>query len=165
MDNDREGSTIVGVLEGHTLTVCGLALTPSGQLVSVSWDKTVRVWDVSTRQCTAVLAGHEAAVWDVLCLEDGAVLTASADKTVKRWRGAVCEHTYTVRAGPRRLGANHPCLCSSRAFILVCCRVKKRRVCLELTSEWCMQGHTDCVRALALVPGIGFLSTGNAPKP
>eukprot|EP00290_Baffinella_frigidus_P008213 CAMPEP_0180122658 /NCGR_PEP_ID=MMETSP0986-20121125/3691_1 /TAXON_ID=697907 /ORGANISM="non described non described, Strain CCMP2293" /LENGTH=774 /DNA_ID=CAMNT_0022061857 /DNA_START=102 /DNA_END=2422 /DNA_ORIENTATION=+ len=115
--NIWEGSTIVGVLEGHTLTVCGLALTPSGQLVSVSWDKTVRVWDLSTRQCTAVLAGHEAAVWDVLCLEDGSVLTASADKTVKRWRGAVCEHTY--------------------------------------------KGHTDCVRALALVSGIGFLSTGN----
>ena len=115
--NIWEGGAIVGVLEGHTLTVCGLSLTPSGQLVSVSWDKTARVWDLSTRQCTAVLTGHEQAVWGVLCLDDGAILTASADKTIKRWRDGACEYTF--------------------------------------------QGHTDCVRALALVPGIGFLSTGN----
>ena len=61
-------------------------------LVSVSWDKTARVWDLTTRQCGG--NRHEQAVWAVLCLEDGRMLTASADKTIKRWNGATCEHTY-----------------------------------------------------------------------
>ena len=115
--NIWEAGAIVATLEGHALTVCGLAMTPSGHLVSVSWDKTARVWDLTTRQCVTVMAGHEQAVWAVLCLEDGRMLTASADKTIKRWNGATCEHTYV--------------------------------------------GHSDCVRALAMMPGIGFVSTGN----
>ena len=115
--NIWEAGSLVATLEGHTLTVCGIAVTPSGHLVSVSWDKTARVWDLSTRQCVTVMTGHEQAVWAVLCLEDGRMLTASADKTIKRWNGATCEHTYV--------------------------------------------GHSDCVRALAIMPGLGFLSTGN----
>eukprot|EP00802_Teleaulax_amphioxeia_P011114 Tamp_11144.p1 GENE.Tamp_11144~~Tamp_11144.p1 ORF type:complete len:546 (+),score=114.45 Tamp_11144:55-1692(+) len=115
--NIWEAGAIVATLEGHTLTVCGIAVTPSGHMVSVSWDKTARVWDLATRQCVTVMMGHEQAVWAVLCLEDGRMLTASADKTIKRWNGATCEHTYV--------------------------------------------GHSDCVRALAMMPGIGFLSTGN----
>lgn len=115
--NIWEGESIVGVLKGHTLTVCSLAITATGQLVSASWDKTVRVWDLNTRQCTATLKGHEQAVWSVLALENGAILSGSADKTIKLWDNNVCTKTFT--------------------------------------------GHTDCVRALALMPGLGFVSTGN----
>uniref|UniRef100_A0A7S4KYY7 Phospholipase A-2-activating protein n=1 Tax=Guillardia theta TaxID=55529 RepID=A0A7S4KYY7_GUITH len=115
--NIWEGDSIVGTLEGHTLTVCGLTISPTGHLVSVSWDKTARVWDLESRSCVSVLSGHEQAVWAAICFEDGSILTGSADKTIKRWKGNVCEHTYT--------------------------------------------GHSDCVRALAHFPGVGFASAGN----
>jgi phospholipase A-2-activating protein len=65
----------------------------------------------------SVLKGHTAAVWAVLSLPSGDILTASADKTIKIWRDYKCIKTLTK--------------------------------------------HTDCVRGLALVPSVGFLSCGN----
>jgi WD40 repeat protein len=92
-------------LSGHTLTVCGLSVSAigGGQLISVSWDKTARIWDLSSLSCSAVLTGHEAAVWAVLPLDDGSILTGSADHTIKKWRGTACEttikgHTDCVRS-------------------------------------------------------------------
>jgi WD40 repeat protein len=39
------------ILEGHTNTVLGCAVAPDGTwLVSTSFDKTVRIWDVATGQ-------------------------------------------------------------------------------------------------------------------
>ena len=92
---DGSSGQLVASLTGHTLTVCGLAVSSDGtQLVSVSWDKTGRIWDLSTLTCATVLKGHEQAVWAVLPLDDGTLLTGSADHTIKKWRGAACENTF-----------------------------------------------------------------------
>lgn len=45
----------LGTLDGHQHWVRGLAFRPSGQLVSVSHDDTLKVWDVESRQCQATL--------------------------------------------------------------------------------------------------------------
>ena len=40
--------------KGHTENVCSVAYSPDGkQLVSGSWENTVRVWQVATGECTA----------------------------------------------------------------------------------------------------------------
>ena len=42
--------------QGHTDDVTSVAYSPDGeQLASGSWDKTVRVWQLATGECTAVL--------------------------------------------------------------------------------------------------------------
>jgi phospholipase A-2-activating protein len=86
----------ISTLTGHTLTVCGLVVSSAGggQLISVSWDQTARIWNLATLSCAAVLAGHEAAVWAALPLDDGSILTGSADKTIKKWQGNVCSATF-----------------------------------------------------------------------
>jgi len=41
---------------GHTNIVRGLCFTPDGkELISVSWDKTIRLWDVQSGECLRVL--------------------------------------------------------------------------------------------------------------
>jgi len=45
-------------VEGHTSNVRALAVLPDGRLASGSFDKTVRVWHLSTGVCEAILEGH-----------------------------------------------------------------------------------------------------------
>ncbi|XP_017021946.1 phospholipase A-2-activating protein [Drosophila kikkawai] len=76
-------------LKGHTSTVCALAgaLQPRS-LISGSWDKTARVWNISeTGEVTFIaLEGHEAAVWAVTTLpEQRKYVTGGADKNIYYW--------------------------------------------------------------------------------
>ncbi|KAI1445540.1 PFU-domain-containing protein [Annulohypoxylon stygium] len=72
------------LLIGHARNVCALAVIPGGQyLVSASWDKTARVWNLRKWDVEAILGGHEEAVWDVLPLDKNIIVTASADKHIR----------------------------------------------------------------------------------
>ena len=42
----------LSTLEGHTATVSALSFTSSGQLVSGSWDGSLRLWDLNTGTST-----------------------------------------------------------------------------------------------------------------
>ena len=46
--------------QGHTETICDVAALPNGQILTASWDKSVRLWDQA--QCVATFKGHDAAV-------------------------------------------------------------------------------------------------------
>jgi WD40 repeat protein len=65
----------VYTLIGHTDTVCALDVTPSGGIVSASWDKTARVWQ--DWKSVAELKGHEYAVWAVVAVNDCDILTGA----------------------------------------------------------------------------------------
>lgn len=80
-------------LIGHTDTVCCLAISKDGNLVSGSWDKTVRIWNGSN--CIAELKGHSLAVWAVISLDNGDIVSGAADKTIKIWRNKTCISTIT----------------------------------------------------------------------
>ena len=55
-----------------------VAFSPDGRLLaSASWDKTVRLWDVSTRQPLATLTGHEQLIMSVAFSPDGRILASA----------------------------------------------------------------------------------------
>ncbi|HBI46073.1 MAG TPA: hypothetical protein DDY78_24940, partial [Planctomycetales bacterium] len=73
--------------EGHTGEIRGLAVSPDGkQLLTASFDKTVRLWDVATGRELQRCEGHTEKVHGVVFLPDGVrALSASDDKTVRLW--------------------------------------------------------------------------------
>ena len=71
-------------------------------LVSASWDRTVRVWDVTKLRCLKTLAGHSDSVTCVDVLhsllpgEDARVATGSLDHDVKVWSVASQSCAFTL---------------------------------------------------------------------
>jgi WD40 repeat protein len=52
-------------------------------------DRTVKLWDVATRQELATLKGHGGEVWSVAFSNDGKTLASgSEDRSVKLWEAA-----------------------------------------------------------------------------
>ena len=87
--------------------VYSVAFSPDGRiLASGSRDKTVRLWDMTTRQQLRTLAGHTSVVWSVAFSPDGRTLASgSADKTIRLWNAATGEqcailtgHTAPVKS-------------------------------------------------------------------
>ncbi|RKZ88364.1 MAG: hypothetical protein DRR19_12605, partial [Candidatus Parabeggiatoa sp. nov. 1] len=72
---------------GHLSTVLSVAYSPDGQtVVSGSYDKTVKLWEVNTGRLLKTFHGHSSSVTSVAYAPDGqTVLSGSDDKTVKLW--------------------------------------------------------------------------------
>ncbi|CAG8450554.1 5304_t:CDS:2 [Acaulospora morrowiae] len=71
-DADQSQEPIYTLI-GHQDNVCALDITPSGFIVSGSWDKTAKIW--KNWQESYTLTGHSHAVWAVLAIEDDLILT------------------------------------------------------------------------------------------
>eukprot|EP01117_Protostelium_nocturnum_P011757 TRINITY_DN4285_c0_g1_i1.p1 TRINITY_DN4285_c0_g1~~TRINITY_DN4285_c0_g1_i1.p1 ORF type:complete len:471 (+),score=127.07 TRINITY_DN4285_c0_g1_i1:112-1524(+) len=77
----------ISTLRGHSDNVSCVSFTKVGNLITGSWDKTVKIW--KGEDCTQTLEGHNAAVWAVLGLSNGDIVTGSADKTIRVWRNGI----------------------------------------------------------------------------
>jgi WD40 repeat protein len=75
------------LLAGHTGPVSSVDFSADGsRLVSGSWDKTVRVWDVAAGTQQALLEGHEGQVESVAFGPDGnTVVSGGFDTSVREW--------------------------------------------------------------------------------
>lgn len=94
------------VLKSHQGTVCSLAVSSRGQLLSGSWDTTGRLWQgregegenerEKGKKSSICLEGHTAAVWTVSFLSDSSPLTGSADKSIRQWSlSGSCVRTFS----------------------------------------------------------------------
>jgi WD40 repeat protein len=89
-------------LVGHRQSVLGLAEIRPGVIASISRDRTLRYWDLSTGKCTAIVEAHEAAVLAIARLPDGSIATGGADHEIRMWASTgdtlatLSEHTGWV---------------------------------------------------------------------
>jgi len=72
---------------GHSSAITDIAYSPNGdRIVSGSWDRTVRVWDIATGNCLYIFIGHSREVYSVAYSPQGNVVASrSPDDTVRLW--------------------------------------------------------------------------------
>ncbi len=85
------GQEIRPALEGHDSFVSSIVFLPDGKrLASGSGDQTIRIWDVTTRECLDVLRGHTLEVYRLALLPNSNLLASgSKDGEVCLWDTSV----------------------------------------------------------------------------
>ena len=73
------------VLNGHTDTVWKLIVNRNGQLISGSYDKSIKVWNTEDGTIFKTLNGHSDHVTSLALLKDGSLVSGSWDGTIKIW--------------------------------------------------------------------------------
>eukprot|EP00041_Stephanoeca_diplocostata_P000883 m.17589 g.17589 ORF g.17589 m.17589 type:complete len:508 (-) comp11257_c0_seq2:159-1682(-) len=98
---DSHQATVLSHLKGHKWNVTGLHFHPTGSMiVSSSWDRTLRIWDVSSGLELKKLDRqmHTAPVTSVRWHPNGALLAStSADNTTAIWDAATGKRIRTLR--------------------------------------------------------------------
>ncbi|MBF0402468.1 MAG: AAA family ATPase [Nitrospirae bacterium] len=71
----------------HSGAVYALAMSPDGKfLVSASWDKTLKLWNLETCREERTFVGHKEAVTTCIFTNDGSsLISGSDDNTLKQW--------------------------------------------------------------------------------
>jgi WD40 repeat protein len=88
-------------LTGHTDWVYGLKQITPSILASGSWDKTIKLWDITTGQLIRTLTNHTNAIWhSVDLINNGQTLVSgSTDQTIKLWNWSTGECLSTIQTG------------------------------------------------------------------
>ena len=101
--------SVAGELRGHEASVNAFAFTSDdARIVTVSTDKTVRIWDRATRRELARVGRHAKGVAALDALPDGTLVTGGYDGAVRRW-SLDGEELASVKIGARAVAlAAHP---------------------------------------------------------
>jgi len=85
-------------LIGHDHFIQDIAISSDGQYaMSASWDKTLRLWNLSTGQTAVRFVGHEKDVLSVsFSANNRQIVSSSRDKTIKLWN-TIGECKFTLK--------------------------------------------------------------------
>ena len=72
-------------LTGHTSAVSCFDFLDEHHVVTGSYDKTVRIFDLRTKKCLTVVEGHTHTIWDVVALGPTSFATASDDNQIRQY--------------------------------------------------------------------------------
>ena len=84
-------------LSGHSHFITDLILSPDGKFcISSSWDKTLRLWDLTTSKTVRRFTGHRNDVLSVALSPDNRlIVSGSRDKSIKLWNTlGECKNTF-----------------------------------------------------------------------
>ena len=72
-------------LEDHSASVFSVCISKNGsKIASGSWDKTIKIWDISSGKILKTLEGHSDNIYCVCFSNDGTkIASGSSDKTIK----------------------------------------------------------------------------------
>jgi len=84
------------VLKGHKSEIYGFVLSEDKTtLFSCSYDKTIKIWNLSDYTCIKTLEGHSDRVWNILLFRPDILCSVSGDSLIKFWdiESGRCIHT------------------------------------------------------------------------
>ena len=93
--NWKYGRCSTRILRGHTNGVMCLQLEDN-ILATGSYDSTIRIWDIDTRECLRVLRGHTSGI-RALQFDDTKLISGSMDHDVRVWNWRTGECMSTMR--------------------------------------------------------------------
>jgi len=88
------------IFSGHKYVINDIAfVNDSGpnKIVSVSDDKTIKIWDCTTTRCLITIEGHDHFVRNVAVLHEGMVLSGGFDSILRYWKVGTGECLDSVK--------------------------------------------------------------------
>ena len=84
---DLNSGEFVKSLVGHTDSVQCVDMLSDGRIVSASWDKTIKIWNLNSGQCKQTLKDsvNKGIVMCMLILPNDILVTGSGDDIIKVW--------------------------------------------------------------------------------
>lgn len=82
-DEKEEEFNCVASLNGHTDAVPKMIELSNGKIASLSWDKTVRVWNLDTFNCEVVFDQSEEKLVDMIQIKDGRIAAQSLSGKIR----------------------------------------------------------------------------------
>ena len=173
-DDDNDTWQCVHTLSGHTDGIRNVIhVRTRNQLVSCSWDHTVRVWCMRTGECMQILDEHAASVKCVLVFPLGAetyLVSGSNDHTLKVWEMTSGRCVRTLR-GHSSIIKNVDVVfaaaasTSMKSWELVSSSNDYTVKIWSLSLGQCLRtlvGHERGISCMLFVPSTGQLVTGSS---
>ena len=150
------------LMVGHANQICALDVEPkAGWLVSGSWDKTAKVWQVGKWEVDVELENHTQTVWAVLAYDRETVVTGCADHAIRvfdvRGKMRISFDGKNIVRALAKLPPGHP----SGAEIASASNDGAIRLWTlkgELIAE--LWGHESFIYSLAVLPSGEIVSSG-----
>jgi WD40 repeat protein len=161
---DLAASTRLLAVEGHVGEVCAVAIVPNGRrALSGGQDRTVKLWALETNELLRTFRGHTGSVQAIEVSPDGMRALSCEDEAVRVWELETGECLdvldYPIETVPIRDVAILP-----EGAQRLCCEAETITL-VDLQTGHPLRtfnGHTDCVRAIAVSPdGRRVISGGD----
>ncbi|RYR22853.1 hypothetical protein Ahy_B03g068150 isoform C [Arachis hypogaea] len=149
------------ILLGHTSFVGPIAWIPpndeftEGGVVSGGMDTLVLVWDLKSGEKVQTLKGHSLQVTSIT-LDNGDIVSSSVDCTLRRWRNGQSVETWEAHKAPIQAVIKLPSGELVTGSSDTTLKLWRGKTCLHT-----FNGHADTVRGLAVMAGLGVLSSSH----